>query len=124
MLGRTGTLPPAARTIPRAGRRAVAAVEFALVLPFIAVFVSGMAEIGRAIMVRHVLNDAARKGCRQGALPNRTSANITSDVNDILTDNGIASANATVTIQVNGVTADAFTAVKGDKIPVKVCIPF
>ena len=106
------------------GRRAAAAVEFALILPFVALLVTGMFEVGRAIMVRQALNDAARKGCRIGVLPGNGNTVITGDVNDVLTDNAILPSDATITIQVNGQTVDASTAQKNDSISVKVSIPY
>src|SRR5947209_5954111 len=106
-----GPVATAARPAPRRG---VSAVEFAIVLPFLGFLVMGIAEFGRALTARQVLNDAVRKGCRTGVLPNRTSAQITSDVNDILADNGITKTDVTITIQVNGKTVDASTAVQND----------
>jgi Flp pilus assembly protein TadG len=103
---------------------AAVAVEFAVVLPFLAGLATGAFEVGRAIMVRQVLTDAARKGCRTGALPDRDNTAVTNDVNDILTDNGLKPTDATVTIQVNGVTANASTAQRNDQLSVKVSIPF
>ena len=117
---------------------------------------SGMIEIGRAIIVRQALNDVARKSCRDGVLPNRANADILSDVNDTLNDNFgtghtavIAATNSngqfvdssgnsvnatttpTVTISLNGTSFDSngnmvnvSSAIKGDKISVKVTIPF
>lgn len=113
-------LTPAHRS-PRWG---IAAVECALVMPFFAIFLLGIAEFGRALAVRQVLNDAVRKACRTGALPNKTSANITSDINDILTDNSISTTAATITIKVNGASVDASTAVKNDQISVQVSVPY
>ena len=75
------------------------------------------------MMVKEILTDAARKGCRTGILPGGTNATVTSDVNAVLTNNNIASADATVTIQVNGVTKDVSTAPSNAKISVKVSIP-
>ncbi len=109
------------RRRPRPG---IAIVEFAFVVPFLSVLVVGVAEMGRAIAVRQVLNDAVRKGARTGILPNRTTAQITSDVTNILTDNNISSSVATVTVLVNGQNVDASTATRGDQISVKVSVPF
>jgi Flp pilus assembly protein TadG len=117
---------PSNRPAGRRLRRATAAVEFALVLPFLALLVNGFLEVGQAIMVREVLNDAVRKACRKGALPNQNNAAITADVTDILNDNfsSTATASATITILVNGQAVDASTAVKGDQISVKVSMSF
>ncbi len=108
----------------RSARRGITAVEFAFLLPFFAAMIVGIAEVGRAIVVRQILNDAVRKGCRTGILPNRATSDIQSDVNNILTDNNITSSAATITVLVNGKTADASTAVRGDQISVQCSIPF
>lgn len=115
----------AGRTLPLSSlRRAIAAVEFAIVLPFLVLLATGTFELARAIMVRQVLTDAARKACRTGSLPGAANSNVTQDVNDILTDNSIATSAATVTILVNGQAVDASTAVNGDQLSVKVSVPF
>ena len=84
----------------------------------------GAFEVGRAIIVHQVMNDAARKGCRIGTLPSKANADITSDVNDILTDNSIPTSAATITILVNGQAADAGAAQPGDRISVRVAVPY
>jgi Flp pilus assembly protein TadG len=113
------------RSAPSAlGRRAAAAVEFAIVLPFLAVLVTGSFELARGIMVRQILTDAARKACRNGTLPNRANSDMTQDVNDVLTDNSVPTSAATITILVNGQAVDAITALQGDSISVKVAVPF
>ncbi len=107
-----------------AARRAVAAVEFAVLAPFLFLLAMGAFEVGRAIMVRQVLSDAVRKACRTGALPGKANADVTADLNDILTDNSIPTADATITILVNGQAVDASTAQQGDQISVKASVPF
>jgi Flp pilus assembly protein TadG len=107
------------------GRWAAVAVEFALIAPFLTVCLLGMVELGRAIMVRQVLNDAVRQAARRGILPNTSSTSITANANKVLTQNGIPNTpTATITILVNGSAVDASTAVKGDTISVKVSVPF
>lgn len=44
-----------------AARRAVAAVEFAVLAPFLFLLAMGAFEVGRAIMVRQVLSDAVAR---------------------------------------------------------------
>jgi Flp pilus assembly protein TadG len=116
---------PSSRLAPRlTWRRAIAAVEFAVVAPFLVLLATGTFEIARGVIVRQVLTDAVRKACRNGALPGRANAAITADVNDILTDNSIPTAYATITILVNGQAVDASTAQQGDQISVKAALPF
>ncbi len=113
--------PAGGLTHPR-NRRAAAAVELALIAPILATIIVGMFETSRGFMVKMALNDAARKGCESGTLQLASSATITSDVNNVLTDNGISNSAATITILVNGLANDASTAKQNDKISVKVAV--
>jgi Flp pilus assembly protein TadG len=135
-------LPLATRSQPpsRGGpRRAVAAAEFAVVLPFLGALIMGMCEMARLVMVKDILTNSARKGCRTGVTPGKTYQNIVDDVNNILTDNSIASGNATVTVQVASYSGSSTTPSWGsyttvtsnsgfspgalDKVSVKVSLP-
>ena len=61
------TLPalPSARSLPgRGDRKGAATVEVAVTLPLFLLLVVGAIDLGRAIMVRHTLVEAARAGCR------------------------------------------------------------
>jgi Flp pilus assembly protein TadG len=104
-------------------RRGIAAVEFAILAPFLTVLILGTFELARGIMVKQILNDAARRGCRTGIQPLMANSDVTTGVNNILTDNGISTSSATITIQVNGSTVDCSTAKQNDKVTVKVSIP-
>lgn len=48
----------------RVNRRGSSAVEFAVVLPLIFILFLGSVEVGRAIMVQHSLQEAAKGACR------------------------------------------------------------
>jgi Flp pilus assembly protein TadG len=104
-------------------RRGIAAVEFAVLAPFLAMLMLGTFELTRGIMVKQLLNDAARKACRTGIQPQKANTDVIAEVNNILSDNGVPAADATITIQVNGVTIDCSTAKQNDKVSVKVAIP-
>jgi len=104
-------------------RRASAAVEFAVIAPFLALLALGIVEVTRAIQVKNALTDAARSGCRLAIRPATASAAVQADINNNLTDAGIPSASVTITILVNGSPADALTAVQGDQVTVKVAVP-
>lgn len=113
--------PRSGRPRPASTRRAAVAVEFAFVLPFLMILVLGMFEIGRGIMVKEFLSDASQKGCRTGALPGKTNADITNDVADIMRDSNVTG--YTVTVLVNGVAGDVTTAQRFDQVSVKVSVP-
>jgi Flp pilus assembly protein TadG len=104
-------------------RKGAAAVEFALLLPLLCTITLGMMEIGRGTMVSTIMYNAATNGAQVAAVPGATSSTVTTRINSVLTANNINTANATISILVNGVAADASTAVGNDKITVSVSIP-
>ncbi|MHB8901265.1 MAG: TadE/TadG family type IV pilus assembly protein [Thermoguttaceae bacterium] len=57
-----------------AGRRGTTLVEFALVVPVVFVFVFGMIELSRYVMVQQALSSAAQRGCRTAALATTLSS--------------------------------------------------
>jgi Flp pilus assembly protein TadG len=95
--------------------------EFAVVALLFFVLVLAIIEFGRALMVMHLLNNAARAGARYGALEGVTTQNIKDNVNAALTNVGISGDN--VTVQVNDGSADASTASQGGEITVQVTVP-
>jgi Flp pilus assembly protein TadG len=90
-------------------RMAAVAVEVAVLSPFIVSLVLGMCEMGRAVMVKEILTNAARKSCRTGVSPTMGYSDIVAEVNNILSDNGISSSKATITIQTAVYTGNATT---------------
>jgi Flp pilus assembly protein TadG len=106
----------------RSKRHGAATVEFALVAPVLFMFVFAIFEFGRAFMVIDLLNDAARVGCRQGAVQSYSTSTITSNVQSRLQGEGVN--NASVTVLVNGTTADPSTSANtGDLVTVQVSVP-
>src|SRR5438128_1702420 len=63
-----------------AARGGAAAVEFAVVVPVFFLIFFGIVEIGRAFMVRGILDNAARAGCRTGILQGKSNTDVTSAV--------------------------------------------
>jgi Flp pilus assembly protein TadG len=104
-------------------RAGIAALEMALIAPVLVFVTLGMLEMARAMMVKETLTDAARKGCRTAILANGTNSAVTADINTVLTNNSIPTADITITILVNGAVADVSTATAGSKISVKVAVP-
>jgi Flp pilus assembly protein TadG len=105
-------------------RRAAAVAELAVLAPLLATIVLGMVEMGRAMIAKGILNDAARKACRTGIGTTGSNSTITTEVTNILGDNNISTTSATVTIQVNGQAVDANTSKQNDQISVKVAVPY
>jgi Flp pilus assembly protein TadG len=113
------------RTLPRCGRRGATAVETAVVLIPLTMFVFGVFEYGRLLMSWNLLNNAAREGCRY-ALANNTSTSISSDVQQIVTnvmggqDANFGNFTVTVTGTHNGTATPVNNLVAGDLITVTV----
>ena len=81
----------------RRARLGAAAIEFACVLPFLVLFLMGSVEVGRGVMVKHVLEEAARAGCRVAAFESSTAADVNSIVETAMNAANLGS-NYTVTI--------------------------
>jgi Flp pilus assembly protein TadG len=114
-------------------RRGVAAVEFALIAPFFLLITLGMVELGRAMMVKTALSDAACKGCRAGILNQNGNASITAAVTSLMQGNGfdttkfnppsIGAIITTVTAPDGTTLSDALDAPSGSVVSVQVSIP-
>lgn len=102
-------------------RRAAAAVEFAVAAPVFFLLVLGMLEVGRGLMVQHLLLNAARQGCRSGILPSNGNTQISDTVSGTLASAGITA--QSVSVSVNNVSGNASTANSGDAITVTVAVP-
>lgn len=89
--GQSGAAPQEGETVSlcrkRSDERGAAAVEFALVVPFLLLLVFGMIDFGWAINRYTVLNNATREGVRLASL-GADSSEITATVTDALTGNG------------------------------------
>jgi Flp pilus assembly protein TadG len=93
-----------------------------VVAPVFLVFILGILEVGRSLMVQHLLLSAAREGCRTGILPNNGATQIDNAVSTTLASAGITS--QSVTVLVNNASADPAKANSGDTITVTVTVPF
>ena len=105
----------------RPSRRGASAVEFAVVAPALFAVVLGIIEVGRGLMAIHMLNNAARAGCRVGVIEGKATSDINTAVTTLLSAQGMTAEG--VTVQVNDGSADASTAQAGDEITVIVSIP-
>lgn len=88
------------RNNPPQSRPGLAAVEFAVIAPLLAVVIIGLWEVGRLVEVQQMLANAAREGGRQASAGVKTSSQVQSDVVNFLKNNGISSAttsNVTIT---------------------------
>ena len=102
-------------------RAGVTTLEFAIVIPIFFLFILGLVEMGRGMMVTNLLTHAARTGCREGVLPNKANSDISAAVSQALSNQGVTG--AVVTVKVNNATKDASTAQAKDEITVIVTAP-
>ncbi len=110
-----------------------AAVELAFLAPVMVTITLGMFEIGRGLMVRQTLSDAARKGCRTGILHQYGNSDIINDATNIMRDAGfdvtrfnpptIGAITITVTDPNGNTLADSLDAPSGSTVSVRVTIP-
>lgn len=77
-----------------------ALVEFALITPFLLVFLVGIIEFGRAWNAHQIITDAAREGARKAAIfdPSVTQADIEAVIDNALASGGLNPDSATVTL--------------------------
>ena len=71
-------------------------MEFALVAPLLFLFVMGMFEIGRMVMVQQVLTNAAREGARFAVMPNVTESAVEARVANFAASAGVSGVEAEV----------------------------
>ena len=81
----------------------------------------GFIEVTRGFMVIHLLNSAARQGCRIGVIEGKSTKDITTAAVKTLKSQGIHG--EVTTVMVNGGAADASTSKAGDEITVTISVP-
>jgi Flp pilus assembly protein TadG len=102
-------------------RRAATATEFAIVAPLFFLLVLGLFELGRGLMIQHLMTNAARQGCRVAVIEGKSTSDVNAAVIAVLGGEGISG--DTVSVQVNDAAGNASTAKAGDEISVTVSIP-
>jgi Flp pilus assembly protein TadG len=102
-------------------RRGATTVEFAVVASVFFIFIFGVIEVGRGLMVKHLLTSAARQGCRVGVIEGKANSDITAAVASAFNSQGING--YSVAVQVNNVTADVANSNPGDQVTVTVSAP-
>jgi len=118
---RSGSTTRIASGTKASKRSGTAAVEFAVILPFVMVLFLGIIEFGRVLMVQQILTNAAREGCRYAVLPGGTISSTRTVVTSYLSNANIALTNPTTQVTVS---PDPTTATKGSSITVSVTLPF
>jgi Flp pilus assembly protein TadG len=109
------------RTLTRFAKRedGQALVEFALVMPFLLLFIVGIVEFGRAWNEHEVLTDATREGARVAAVwnPSITLDSVKNAVKRVLASNNM-------TVADDSITAVGWDAKTGDNVTVRVAVPY
>lgn len=102
-------------------RNGASTVEMALVSPVLFAIVFGLFEVAYGYMVHHLIQDAARQGCRVGVCYGETNTDVTTKVNTLLQAEKVTG--TTTTIMVNGAVANVSSAKSGDQVTVQITIP-
>lgn len=102
-------------------RAGASTVEMALVGPFLFAVIFGLFEISYGYMVHHLIQDAARQGCRVAVCYGQTNAAVQAKINSLLQAEHILG--STTKIMVNSTAADVSTAKIGDQITVQITVP-
>jgi Flp pilus assembly protein TadG len=109
----------------RKKRSGTAVAEFACISPLFALVLMGMIELSRGLMVKVILSDAARKGCRSGIQPGKGNADIVSDCTQVMTDNHLKGLQVAITVTdpTGNVLPDTLGATSGSMVSVQISIP-
>ncbi len=118
-------------TRPRAWRRSgTAAVELAVVAPFVLILLLGLLEVGRMVQMNQIISNAAREGARKASTGVNTYSDVQTTVQNYLTRAGITNQTGLV-INVYDVTQgnagpqfNPSTAVYLDQLQVSVSLPY
>src|SRR5581483_7808234 len=102
--------PSARRCRPRRG---ATVVEFAVVVPIFFALIFGIVDISRGFMVKTLIANAARAGCRTGVLQGKATSDVNAAIDSTLSGQTISGYSKTV--QVNGSSGtDVSAAQAGD----------
>lgn len=96
-------------------------VEMAFVAPVFFVLIFGSIEIAFGYMVDHLIQNAAREGCRLAITMGKTNDAVKSKVDSLLQSVNIEG--ATTSVSVNYSISDVSTAKPGDQITVRITVP-
>lgn len=107
-------------------RRAAAAVEFALVAPFLLLLLAGIIEFGQSFFIKHSLSTAARHGARAAIIDGATSSQVTQKVqNHCVKCLGVNAGDISVDIAVDGKPkGDLGHADEQSEVSVTVSVPY
>ncbi len=106
-------------------RRGTATVEMAVLVPFLMFLLLGIWEVGRALNVTAILQNAAAVGARQASTGLASNTQVKQSVLAYLSSAGMPTTNATVTVaDLTKPGADVGSADQLDQLQVTVSVPF
>lgn len=85
---------PKERTSQR--RHGAAAVEFAIILPFLLLLLLGIWEVGRIVQVKQIVSNAAREGARAASTGTKDFDQVKAIIETYLTNSGVDPTGITV----------------------------
>ena len=102
-------------------RAGASTVEMAMIAPILILLVFGVMQFAMGYMVHHLIQDAARQGCRVAIGYGKSNTDVLSKINTLLAAENVTG--ATTTIQVNSASANVASAASGDEITVVITVP-
>jgi Flp pilus assembly protein TadG len=111
-------------------RSGTAAVELAVVAPFVIILLVGLLEVGRIVQMNQIISNAAREGARKASTGVNTYSDVQTTVANYLTRAGITNQTGLVVNVVDvtqsnaGPTFNPSTAVYLDQLQVTVTLPY
>jgi hypothetical protein len=105
-------------------RRGATAVETAIVLPVFLLIVLSMIEMAQLSMAYHLLNRAAREGCRLAVIPGNSQAYCEDQIKSILNAGGITLYNSGHGATASPICWGPNPAALGDAVTLTLSVPF
>jgi Flp pilus assembly protein TadG len=107
-------------------RRAIVAVETALVMPLLILFLAGVWEVGRLVEVKQLVNNATREAGRQASSGRKDYTGVSTTALNYLEKSGINTTGASVLVEslTGSAGSDPTQAVQLDRFRITVSIPF
>ena len=104
-------------------RRGQATLELLVVIPFVALLLFGVIEMGAAWRTHHTVAHTAREGARLAILPGAVEAEVRAEMVGILAEGGVDPSSTSILFPCEG---DCFGAARAQGIPVeaRVSYPF
>lgn len=104
----------------RKRRRGATLVEFAVVVPVVFVFMFGLIELSRYVMVQQALTSAAQRGCRKAMLATTLDGQTVETVVRDCLDGSLGSVANSTSLRIGVSPTDLSTITSGSEVSVRV----